>query len=75
MNVVLYSIGCSRCNVLEAKLRKAGIEFEKVTDKDYMISLGLDAMPVLEIDGIRMTYSDAIQWINWLTETEGAGII
>ena len=64
MKVTLYSIGCNNCNVLKSKLQQAGIEFEEVTDKEYMISLGLDSMPVLEVDGQRMEYPEAIRWVN-----------
>lgn len=64
MKVTLYSIGCNNCNVLKSKLQQVGIKFEEVTDEEYMISLGLDSMPVLEVDGQRMEYLEAVRWVN-----------
>lgn len=64
MKVILYTIGCPRCIVLEKKLDAANVEYEKFEDKDKMIEIGMSTMPVLEVDGIRMNYVEAIKWIN-----------
>lgn len=64
MNVVLYSTGCPRCNVLKAKLANKNIKYEEVNDEEYMLSIGLDEMPVLEVDGKRMSFGEANQWLN-----------
>lgn len=29
-----------------------------------MIEMGMSTMPVLEVDGVRMNYVEAIKWIN-----------
>ena len=64
MNVVLYSTGCPRCEVLKSKLASKNIEYKEVTDEEYMLSIGLDEMPVLEVDGNRMNFGEANKWIN-----------
>ena len=63
MNVILYTIDCPRCKVLEKKLNQAMIEYETFTDKNKMIKMGMSAMPILEVDGERMEYVEAIKWI------------
>lgn len=64
MNVILYSTGCPRCEVLKSKLASKNIEYKEVTDEKYMLSIGLDEMPVLEVDGNRMNFGEANKWIN-----------
>ena len=66
MNIVLYTIDCPNCLVLEKKLKGKNIEFLKVLDKETIIARGLgdSTFPVLEVDGVTMSYKTAIQWIN-----------
>lgn len=64
MDVVLYSTGCPRCNVLKAKLANKNIEYKEVNDEEYMLSIGLDEMPVLEVGGNRMNFGEANKWLN-----------
>lgn len=64
MNIVLYSTGCPRCKVLEKKLESSGFSYEKCTDVDQMVSMGLREAPVLEVDGVRMEFTTANRWLN-----------
>lgn len=64
MVVILYSVGCSQCDVLEEKLKNKNIEYKKIIDEEYMLKLGLDEMPVLEVNGERMNFVTANNWIN-----------
>lgn len=64
MNVVLYSTGCPRCKILKSKLDKKGITYSVVDDVDKMLSMSMTTMPVLEIDGVKMNFKEAINWIN-----------
>lgn len=59
--VVLYSNDCPKCKVLEKKLMDHNIIYDKVTDVNVMISLGIVSAPILEI---RMSFKDANTWIN-----------
>lgn len=63
MNVTLYSTGCPRCMVLQSKLAAKHISYRTVTDREYMLQLGLDEMPVLEVNGQKMNYKEAMSWI------------
>lgn len=62
--IVLYSTGCPKCKVLEAKLNAKGIQYSTVTDVDLMIAKGLNLMPVLEVNGQLLDFALAVEWVN-----------
>lgn len=65
MNVVLYTIDCPKCLVLEKKLNSKNIFFVKVSDGETLVAKGLENanFPILEVDGVMMEYRTAIEWI------------
>ena len=64
MEVVLYTIGCPKCIILEKKLDSAGIEYKKVTDIDKMTAKQFTELPLLEVDGEIMNFVAAVNWLN-----------
>ena len=64
MNVILYSTGCPKCNILKKKLADANMEYSVVEDVDVMLSKGLKDVPWLEVDGNLMNFVDSSKWIN-----------
>ena len=66
MNIVLYTIDCPNCIILEKKLKAKNIEFLRVSDEDIIRAKGFgdSAFPILEVNGVVMSYSTANQWIN-----------
>lgn len=66
-SVVLYTIDCPKCKVLETKLNSKNIPYEVFKDKDKMIEKGLSTMPVLEVDGRLLDFGQAVKWINEVT--------
>ena len=64
MNVVLYSTHCPKCSVLEKKLSSSNIDYDIVTDEDFMIEKGFTSVPMLEVDGEIMDFKAAVEWIN-----------
>lgn len=64
MNVILYSTNCPRCKMLKSKLDDKKVIYSIVNDVDKMLSMGMAVVPVLEVDGIRMNFKEAINWIN-----------
>lgn len=64
MNVVLYSTGCPKCKILEAKLKTKNIEYSEITDSNTMLEMGLMSVPVLKVDGERMQFKQAVDWVN-----------
>lgn len=64
MNIVLYSTGCPRCQVLEAKLRKKGIEFTINSDEKKMKELGMTFAPCLQTEVGLLDFKQANEWLN-----------
>ena len=62
--IVLYSIFCPKCKILEKKLDNAKIEYTICTDEDEIKAKGMDLMPVLEVNGKRMGFKEAVDWVN-----------
>lgn len=62
--VTLYTIDCPKCKILEKKLNNAGIAYLTIKDKAEMRAKGLDLMPVLEVDDVRMNFKQACDWVN-----------
>lgn len=61
--VILYSTGCPKCNVLKKKLLEHNIEFLENNNTEEMISLNFINIPVLDVDGMRMGFKEAVEWI------------
>lgn len=64
LNVILYSTGCPKCNVLKKKLDNLGIEYTVNSDRELMQMKGFNLLPVLEVDDIPMEFKRAIDWVN-----------
>lgn len=62
--VILYSTGCPRCEVLVKKLKEKNIEYIENNSVDEMLTLGIQTVPVLEVDGKRMEFTTANKWVN-----------
>lgn len=60
----LFTTGCPKCKVLKGKLDSKGILYETFTDVDAMIQMGITSAPMLEVDGKKLDFPTAIQWIN-----------
>lgn len=63
MKVVLYTINCPNCIILEKKLKQSNIEFETINDINIMSEKGIMSAPMLEVDGEVMNYAKAMRWI------------
>jgi len=66
LKIILYSTNCPKCKVLKAKLTQKNIEHETITDIDKMLALSIRTAPLLEVDGKRYEFSEAINFINSL---------
>lgn len=62
--IVVYSTGCPKCKVLINKLSAKNIEYLVFDDVDKMIEMGITNVPILEVDGVRMEFKEANNWIN-----------
>lgn len=64
MEIILYSTGCPRCKVLETKLKEKNISYTYIDDLDIMEAKDIYAVPCLEVDGARMDFKEAVNWVN-----------
>lgn len=64
MEIILYSTGCPKCNVLKKKLASRNISYTENNSVDEMLSLGIANVPVLKIDGTLYDFTQANAWIN-----------
>lgn len=69
-DIILYSTHCPKCNVLERKLRDKGISYTEENSIDKMLDIGIMEVPVLSVDGNRMDFTSAVQWVNNLEEAD-----
>lgn len=65
-SIVMYSTGCPKCRVLEAKLNAKGVEYTVCNDVTEMERLGFSTVPVLSVDGHNYEFSEAVKYINEL---------
>lgn len=63
-SVILYTIHCPKCKVLEKKLTSENIKFEINENIEDMMNKGFKTAPILEVDGEFYDFSQAIKWIN-----------
>lgn len=66
MNIILYSTGCPKCNVLTKKLKSKDVEFSVVNDIETMRNLGISEVPVLSLDEKLLSFKEAVDWLNTL---------
>ena len=63
MNIILYTVDCPKCKVLEKKLNNANISFEVCKDTKLMAERNISKLPMLEVDGEMLTFKEAIDMI------------
>lgn len=61
--ITLYSNDCPNCAALKADLDRTGLSYNVCSDIDTMINMGLNELPVLEVNGELLNKNEAIAWI------------
>lgn len=67
MDVILYTTGCPKCNVLKTKLNNKEIPYTEITDINLMKEKGFYQVPMLEVNGQVMDFTTANNWLNSYT--------
>lgn len=62
--IVLYSTGCPKCEVLKKKLAEKGVTYKENNSLDEMLALGITQVPMLGNDGVLMDFKAAVEWVN-----------
>lgn len=63
-DIVLYSTGCPKCEVLKKKLAEKDIPYTENNSVDEMLALGITQVPVLGNNGTIMDFKQAVEWVN-----------
>lgn len=63
-NIILYSTGCPRCEVLKDKLADKEILYTENNTVDEMTALGITQVPVLSVNGTLYEFKEAVSWVN-----------
>lgn len=66
--IILYTVNCPKCKVLELKLKQKKIAFEVVDDTDEVVEAGkehnISSAPFLQVNTDFLDFSKAIKYIN-----------
>lgn len=66
--VKLYSTGCPKCKVVEAKLRQKKIDYEVESNPDAIVKKGQElnilSAPILQVDEEYYDFQRAVKYIN-----------
>lgn len=61
--MTLFTNHCPNCKMLTKKLNEKNISFEVCDDVQTMQSKGFTSMPVLEVEGNHLNFTEAIKWL------------
>lgn len=63
--IILYtSDTCYRCKIVKELFAIHSVEYEEITDKDLILSMGVESVPVIEVDG--QIIDNWVSVLNWL---------
>lgn len=62
--IILYSTGCPRCEVLKSKLADKSIAYTENNSVDEMTAIGITQVPILSINGQMHEFKSAVEWVN-----------
>lgn len=61
--MVLYSNNCPNCRIIKQMLDAKHIEYTENNSVDDMIALGINNVPVLQVENELLLFNEAIQYI------------
>ena len=66
--IKLYSTGCPKCKVVEAKLKQKNVSYEVEKNPDTIVAkgqeLGILSAPILQVDDEYFDFAKAVKVIN-----------
>lgn len=63
--IILYtSDTCDRCRIVKHMFNIHSVEYTEITDRDYILGLGLEGVPAIEVDDkIISEYTSVLAWL------------
>lgn len=62
--IILYSTGCPKCNILKKKLDKAGIHYTVISDTSKILETGFNVVPILKVGDDYLLFKQANDYLN-----------
>ena len=63
-NIIIYSTNtCFRCKLVKQMLSQHNVEYTETTDIEAMKEKGFKEVPMMEVDGRILDYSDVLTWL------------
>lgn len=62
--MILYTIDCPKCKVLEKKLNQKNIIYDICKDTEIMSKKQIIKLPMLEVDDRLLSFKEAVNYIN-----------
>lgn len=62
--MILYTIDCPKCKVLEKKLNQKNIIYDICKDTEIMSKKQIIKLPMLEVDDRLLSFKEAVDYIN-----------
>lgn len=66
MEIILYSTGCPKCQVLKKKLDGKNIKYVLCDDQNIMKAENIDKVPVLKVNEEKLDFKAAVDYVNEL---------
>lgn len=67
-NIILYTLKCPKCNVIEIKLRQKNLKYTIIEDVDTVVKVGKDhniaEVPILQVNDSFLDFPNAVKYIN-----------
>ena len=63
-DIILYSTGCPRCEVLKDKLSNKAVSYKENNSVEEMTALGITEVPMLKVNGKLLDFKSAVEWVN-----------
>lgn len=64
MKIILYTIDCPKCKILEKKLNMNNIQYDICKDTKLMEEKNIQKLPMLSINERLYSYKEAVDLIN-----------
>ena len=64
MKIILYTIDCPKCKILEKKLNMNNIQYDICKDTKLMKEKNIQRLPMLSINERLYSYKEAVDLIN-----------
>lgn len=63
--VILYTSNtCYRCHIVKDLFHIHSVKYEEVSDRDLMLSMELESVPAIEVDGkIIDNWTSVLEWL------------